>query len=61
MSTRASLQKNQECSTTFWCCLFPENYEYVLMYQAKMRAKGHKRTSLPEVMNAIIKEFKNEK
>lgn len=60
MSSRKSIQKYKECSTTFWMCLFEENYEFVLMYQAKMKVEK-KRANLPEVMNAIIKELKNGK
>lgn len=58
MSTRDSMQKYKECSTTFWMCLFEENYEFVLVYQAKMKASGKKKTSLPEVMNAMVSELR---
>ncbi|KKN74666.1 hypothetical protein LCGC14_0388680 [marine sediment metagenome] len=57
MSTRDSVGKYKECSTTLWMCLFEENYEFVLVYQAKMKAKK-KRANLPEVINAIISELK---
>ena len=60
MSSRDSIQKYKECSTTFWMCLFEEHYEFVLLYQARMKAKK-KRANLPEVMNAIIKELKDGK
>ena len=59
MSTRESL-KYKDCGTTFWCCLFEENYEFVLLYQAKMKAKK-KRANLPEVINSIIKDLKNKR
>lgn len=59
MSSRDSIQKYKDCGSTFWMCLFEENYEFVLIYQAKLKAKK-KRANLPEVINAIIKEFKDE-
>jgi len=52
-----SIRKYKECATITELCIFEENYEYVLQYQATMKAQK-KRANLPEVINAIIAELK---
>lgn len=55
-----SIKKYKDCATVTELCIFEENYEYVLIYQAKMKAAGIKRTNLPEVINAIIAELRQQ-
>ena len=52
-----SIKKYKECATVTELCIFEENYDFVLMYQAKMKGQK-KRANLPEVINAIINELK---